>query len=645
MAGLLQDADHKSESELVAAGGTKAMLLNDTKIYVTANSINKTLDDAIVDGDIGGGGGGGTGGINYITNTDFETDVSGWVTYADVAGTSPVDGTGGSPNVTFTRNTTTPLRGTADGVLTKDAANRQGQGVAYDFTIAKADFATPMTVKFEYIASANFSFANADVTVWVYSKDGTAIIPITPNTLDGSGHFVGQFQTEASPNNDYRLIFHVATTNASAWTLNIDSVTCGPTSYVYGNLQDKQYDISSYVSASYISSGGSWTTNTAYAIPYKSKNGNWRIRYNISGSTTSGATEVDINISGITFIAGSNNYQSGSGGNDSSYTSLSKICPGSDLIQTYAGASSRNWFFYGDANITAMPTWGTDFYPAQLGDGAETRVVAARVGGSVPSTSANQPLIFSSVNYDKTNSYSTSTGKYTVPTVGIYKIYGAIEAASGTAGSQVKFYKNGSFDSVAGGAFSSLDMVVSGSMNCVVGDQIDIRVNQAYAVTSASITFERISGPAFISASESVCATYTNSSGFSVPNNAETVITGWTKVYDSHGTFNTNGIYTIPSNGKYRFNGLITFNNATITAGTEYYLYVQQAGSATTQSKLCVLFPTNTATNYVTINGCATHQCVAGDTISIGAYHNAGSARSLYNNASWNYINIEKVAN
>lgn len=58
MAGKLQNEDFKTETELVNAGGSKSQLLNDTKVYVTANSINKTLDDAIIDGDIGGGGSG-----------------------------------------------------------------------------------------------------------------------------------------------------------------------------------------------------------------------------------------------------------------------------------------------------------------------------------------------------------------------------------------------------------------------------------------------------------------------------------------------------------------------------------------------------------------------------------------------------------
>ena len=56
MAGKLQNEDFKTEAELTGAGGAKSQLLNDTKIYITADSINKTLDDAITDGDIGGGG-------------------------------------------------------------------------------------------------------------------------------------------------------------------------------------------------------------------------------------------------------------------------------------------------------------------------------------------------------------------------------------------------------------------------------------------------------------------------------------------------------------------------------------------------------------------------------------------------------------
>lgn len=55
MAGKIQNQDIKSAAELVSAGATAASLPNDDKIYVTASSINKTLKQAIIDGDIGGG--------------------------------------------------------------------------------------------------------------------------------------------------------------------------------------------------------------------------------------------------------------------------------------------------------------------------------------------------------------------------------------------------------------------------------------------------------------------------------------------------------------------------------------------------------------------------------------------------------------
>lgn len=46
----LQNSDFKTEADL----GSPSGLLNDTKVYVTGGSINKRLDQAIIDGDIGG---------------------------------------------------------------------------------------------------------------------------------------------------------------------------------------------------------------------------------------------------------------------------------------------------------------------------------------------------------------------------------------------------------------------------------------------------------------------------------------------------------------------------------------------------------------------------------------------------------------
>lgn len=55
MARKIQNADVKGTADVA----TPSLLINDDKIYVTADAINKTLKQAIIDADIGGGGGGG----------------------------------------------------------------------------------------------------------------------------------------------------------------------------------------------------------------------------------------------------------------------------------------------------------------------------------------------------------------------------------------------------------------------------------------------------------------------------------------------------------------------------------------------------------------------------------------------------------
>lgn len=79
-AGKIQDRDVKSLTELQAAGAGAAQLINDTKVYVSANGINKQLSAAVTDGDLGAGGSGAAG-MNLITNSDFERSVStGYIT-------------------------------------------------------------------------------------------------------------------------------------------------------------------------------------------------------------------------------------------------------------------------------------------------------------------------------------------------------------------------------------------------------------------------------------------------------------------------------------------------------------------------------------------------------------------------------------
>ncbi len=73
--GKLQNEDFKSVADLIAAGSDQSHLLNDTKIYITANGLNQQLSTAISAGLIGGSSGGG-GGIQLLANPGAEVDVN-----------------------------------------------------------------------------------------------------------------------------------------------------------------------------------------------------------------------------------------------------------------------------------------------------------------------------------------------------------------------------------------------------------------------------------------------------------------------------------------------------------------------------------------------------------------------------------------
>ena len=173
------------------------------------------------------------GGINYIDNNDAEVDTADWSTYDDGAVSEPVDGTGGaSSTLTFTRNTSSPLRGNADFDLAKSAADGQGEGNAVPFTIDIADKDKILSVTFDYAVGG--SFATGDVGMFIYDVTNANIIKIDPDEdLNvGGGKFQGTFLATSSTS--YRLIFHVRTTNASAWTLNFDNVIVGPQVVIFG---------------------------------------------------------------------------------------------------------------------------------------------------------------------------------------------------------------------------------------------------------------------------------------------------------------------------------------------------------------------------------------------------------------------------
>ncbi len=162
----------------------------------------------------------------------FESSVGNWLTYADAAGTQPVDGTGGSSSLSLDITTTAAevLNGRASLKMSKGAVNDQGEGASLDLSVPNFIKGQPAMVRFSLKASANFDFGTAfdssdpsDVTVYLYDVTNSKLIQPYPYSLISNGQFEGMFQVP-SDCDDLRLILHVTTTNALAWDLFIDDV-------------------------------------------------------------------------------------------------------------------------------------------------------------------------------------------------------------------------------------------------------------------------------------------------------------------------------------------------------------------------------------------------------------------------------------
>lgn len=210
-------------------------------------------------------GSGSASGINYLKSNgvawDFEDNLTtNWSVYANTAAaTTPEVSPGGSPNVdfTFATSSSVPVRGTYSGLINKTANNRQGHGIRTSaMTIDSIDAGKPLTVSFDYkIASGTYSTGD----IGVFMSDDTNIIQ--PSTVDipgGEGTFVATFT--ATTSTSYRLIFHVRTTSASAYTVKLDNISVGPQMKVLGAAIN---DPILYTPT------GSWASNVVYSGVYQ----------------------------------------------------------------------------------------------------------------------------------------------------------------------------------------------------------------------------------------------------------------------------------------------------------------------------------------------------------------------------------------
>lgn len=595
---------------------------------------------------------------NYIVNGIAESGALGWSTYADAAGAAPVDGTGGSPNVTFVSDSTNVLKGNSSFLFTKDAANRQGQGVSYDFSSDATTLGKVLKIEFDYRVLNAGTFAagtlgpsgtNSDVTVWMYDRGNSVVIqPSTfrlySNSASLSDRFSGYFQVAAN-STDLRLIFHVSTVSTTGYSLIIDNVTVSPSQYIYGT------PVTDWQSYTPVTSG----------VTFSSPEFRWRrvgSSTEIEGKGTvsaSAASEIQIGLPSGQTSADTTTIPSLRICGISSQTdaAFSAIEPSKTYFVMVTAAttpvklnSNTVWANTDVVHIKAsipITGWSSS---VQMSDSADTRVVAARyhISSAASTTNAN-PINYEVKDFDTHSAVSigASTWNFKVPVSGYYRVSGANYASATQAGYFV--YINGILNSHLGNSMTANNVPATGSttFQLNVGDTIDVRPNGTLTPTSATsgtiasinyITIERLTGPSAIAATETIAARAYNSST-SISGSLATIV--WTtEDYDTHGAL-ASGVFTCPAPGKYQWNMALALSGTFILNNTTV-IEVQKNGTAV-----------SAATHYIAAAVTNEHiqlsdfvNCNTGDTIRV-QISNSGTTPALVNSNTRNFFSIQRV--
>lgn len=121
---------------------------------------------------------------------------------------------------------------------------------------------------------------------------------------------------------------------------------------------------------------------------------------------------------------------------------------------------------------------------------AATETVAASATGNPASATSGNPIIVPTVSFDTHGAYNSSTGRFTCPISGIYRVSGALASAS--SATTLTIYKNASTGPLAGNLDSNGEATFTGLVKCVAGDILDIRPGGTVDATDMALHFERL---------------------------------------------------------------------------------------------------------------------------------------------------------
>lgn len=663
MSGKLQHEDFKSLSDLTAAGATAASLLNDSKIYVTANGLNQQLSSAITSGLIGGGSGG--LGNNYIKNVSGTYNLSGATTFGNGAAV-PTTGTGGSPTLTLATTTTNPIVTAGNYLITPGAL---GDGVNFAFTINPGDQSKTFQISGDYFFGTPASAHDGDYSLFIRDNtNGLLIYPSTVKLLAKVGYgspFKVTFQT-ASNSTSYSLLIVQTVASASTTPIQLANLYVGPqvtsigpamTDWVpypavttgFGTVtgaffKSRRVGDSLEVSGYFIT-GTTSGVLAKVSLGYNGTNGNVSIDTSkiVSGTTNELVGYASVNLNGafsLSTLAYNGDTANLFFGDQYSGASSLSACFGNTITGAGAGFS-----FFAKVPIVG---WSSN---SVMSSDYDSRVIAASyqnnsLSGAVP-TSATV-VNFPTANFDTAGMAQniSSSFSYVIPSSGIYSADGQVGFSASSAGTvYLQFYKNGTFLCQAGlptgGGFGSLTLPIFADFQAKAGDVITLDVfanNTAFTYSTQATAYfkiKKIQGPTQVAASETINAVYHSTAGQSIASGGATQLSFATKMIDDHGIWNGNTLQ-VPVSGNYNINLQALYPSNT-SGVRQVYIYKNGTAIATGFDSAASGFSA-ARLNY-------TARLLPSDLVTFYTSQNSGSTLALSADPTSTFFSVQKVGN